>query len=350
MSGRERFAPVSLTLLTGFLGAGKTSLLNRLAGQGALPDTLVIVNEIGEISLDHLLMERLEGDVVALSGGCLCCAVRSDLIETFEDLLRRRDEGSLPAFRRVVLETTGLADPVPVLHAMQAHPLLQVRFALDGVIAVVDALTGARALCEHEEARRQVALADRVVLTKTDLVADDEARAAEAELRRRLAELAPGAPVLDAARGEAVAERLFDVAPWTIEGRSEAVKDWLRAEADGTAATAHTGDIRTTTLWSDTALPPEAFGLFTDLLRSEFGANILRLKGLVRTTLDPERPVLIHGVQHVFHPPRRLDAWPDADRRTRIVVIGRDLHAEGIARLYEAFGSMAAPRPDVLLG
>jgi G3E family GTPase len=336
-------------VVTGFLGAGKTTLLNRLLQDEALSRSLVIVNELGDIGLDHLLMEEMEGDVVALAGGCLCCTVRSDLIETLESLLLRRDAGSIAPFERVILETTGLADPIPALHATQVHPYLSLRYSLDGVIAVADALTGARTLAEHEEAVRQIAVADRIVLTKTDMVGD-EGRAAEAALRVRLAELAPSAEILDAARGEAVPGRLFDIAPWSTGGRIAAVADWLRAEDEGRAAPAHTDSIRTTTLWSDAALPPEAFGLFVDLLRSEFGRNILRLKGLVRTTLDPERPVVIHGVQHVFHPPLRLAAWPDDDHRTRIVVIGRDLDAEAIARLYAAFSGAAMPSPARLLG
>jgi G3E family GTPase len=195
---------------------------------------------------------------------------------------------------------------------------------------------GARTLKDHEEAWRQAALADRIILTKTDLA---EAAAARAELAALLDDIAPNVPRLDVAKGEARPENLFDIAPFAPGAKAAAVADWLAAGARA-GAPSHKGDIRTTTLWSEAALPPRAFGMFVDLLRAEHGTKILRLKGLVRTTDDPERPVVIHGVQHLFHPPRRLAAWPDEDRRTRIVLIGQGIDAGLIQRLYDAFAGV----------
>jgi G3E family GTPase len=321
--------PIPLTVLTGFLGAGKTSLLNRLLNDPALSGTLVLVNELGEIGLDHLLMEEVAGDVVALAGGCLCCTVRSDLLDTLEDLLLRRDEGTIPPFTRVVLETTGLADPVPVLHSLLIHPYISLRFRLDGVVTLMDAVNGLGTLKEFEEARRQLYLADIAVLTKTDMPEASNARAGvEAEIRR----VRPELRIVDAANVRA--EDLFGL-PGGHD--VESLGTWLAA---GTETPTHNDGVRTTTLWSDAALPPTSFGMFIDLLRSEHGAKILRLKGLLRMADDPERPVVIHGVQHLFHPPRRLNAWPDGDKRTRIVVIGKDLDADLIRRLYDAFAGV----------
>ncbi len=191
-----------LTVLTGFLGAGKTTLLNRLLQDPALADTLVLINEFGEIGLDHLLVETIDGDQVVMTSGCLCCTIRGDLSTTLEDLLRRRDNDRIKPFNRVIIETTGLADPAPVLHTLIYHPYLMLRFRLDGVVTLVDAVNGSGVLDRHAEAVKQVAVADRLVLTKTDLPgAEDDAGA----LRARLSALNPTAVQLDAARGEASA-------------------------------------------------------------------------------------------------------------------------------------------------
>ena len=291
----------------------------------------MLVNELGEIGLDHLLMENVKGDVIALAGGCLCCTVRSDLIDTLEDLLMRRDAGEI-AFSRVILETTGLADPVPVLQSLIVHPLISLRYALDGVVTAVDAVLGAKTLTEHEEARRQVAVADRIVITKTDMPDAAEGRPA---LDSLLGELAPAVPKFDSPA--AGVSELFTAASDADYSHHGGLNERFPATLNESA---HAGDIRTTVLWSDAALPPQAFGMFIDLLRSEHGAKILRLKGLVRAADDPDRPVVIHGVQHMFHPPQRLASWPDADRRTRLVVIGKDIDGDLIARLYDALSGV----------
>ncbi|HEY1544824.1 MAG TPA: GTP-binding protein [Xanthobacteraceae bacterium] len=358
--GRPRgpIAPLPLAVLTGFLGAGKTTLLNRLLRDPALADTAVLINEFGEIGLDHLLVERVEGSVVQLSTGCLCCTVRGDLVSSLEKLLRDRDNGRV-AFNRVMIETTGLADPAPVLHTIMLHPYLVLRFRLDGIVAVVDAVNGLATLDAHDEAVKQAAVADRLVLTKTDLVDTGEGRDAKEQLVARLRALNPAAPLLDAAAGEATAPRLLNCGLYDPEKKIPDVKRWLATEAHTDAhahhdhhhhshdINRHDERIRAFTYATDRAIAAAAFDMFLELLRSAHGPNLLRVKGIVKVAENPEQPVVIHGVQHVFHPPAQLDAWPDEDRRTRLVFIVRDIQPTLISGLFDAFlGNTQVDQPD----
>jgi G3E family GTPase len=348
--------PIPLTILTGFLGAGKTSLLNRLLPDPALAGTAVIINEFGEIGLDHLLVKTIDDNMVLLQSGCLCCTLRGDLVTALENLLRDLDNGRV-SFNRVILETTGLADPAPVLQTAMAHPYLVMRYRLDGVITVVDAANGGATLDQHLEALKQVAVADRIVLTKTDLLTSDGA--AKSQLLARLHVLNPAAPVLDAAAGEATPARLLDCGLFDPARKTPDVKRWLAEEAYAETAHHHHGDdhshdanrhdarIRAFTLATDQPIPGATFEMFIDLVRSLHGPKLLRLKGIVKIAETPERPLVIHGVQHVMHPPAYLESWPDADERTRIVLITRDLEPEAVTRLFDAFLSRAAPdQPD----
>ncbi|WP_036262834.1 CobW family GTP-binding protein [Methylocapsa aurea] len=356
--------PFPLTIVTGFLGAGKTSLLNRLLRDPALADTLVIINEFGEIGLDHLLVEKSGDDMLVMTSGCLCCSIRGDLITTLEDVLRRRDNGRITPFQRVLIETTGLADPAPVLHTIMHHPYLMLRFRLDGVVTLVDAVNGAATLDAHEEAVKQAAMADRLVIAKTDLL-DDDAAAGLPSLRERLAGLNPGALQLDAAKGEATAAALLHAGLYDPERKSPNVRRWLNAEAfaldeprghhrAGHNHTRHDHDvnrhdarIRAFCMRRAEAIAPAAFDLFLELLRNAHGPSLLRVKGIVALSDDPSRPVVIHGVQHVFHPPARLPAWPDDDRDTRVIFILRDLEPAFVEGLWSAFtGVPAIDRAD----
>jgi G3E family GTPase len=346
-------------MLTGFLGAGKTSLLNRLIHDPALAETAVIINEFGEIGLDHLLVKPVREGVVLLQSGCLCCTLRGDLVEALEQLLRDLDNGRV-VFRRVVLETTGLADPAPVLQTAMAHPYLVQRFRLDGVITVVDAVNAAATLDQHMESVKQVAVADRIVLTKTDLLGAEREPAVR-QLRARLAALNPAAPVLDA--GAASAENLMSCGLFDPARKIPDVKRWLAEEAYTAPHGAneshrshehhrhdsnrHDERIRAFTLTSDEPIPTAAFEMFIDLLRSLHGPKLLRLKGIVKIAEKPALPLVIHGVQHVLHPAVRLERWPDADQRTRLVLITRDLTAAEVGPLFDAFLNRSAPdRPD----
>jgi G3E family GTPase len=352
--------PIPLTVLTGFLGAGKTSLLNRLVQDPALAGTAVIINEFGEIGLDHLLVKTIDDNMVLLQSGCLCCTMRGDLVTALENLLRDLDNGRID-FHRVILETTGLADPAPVLQTAMAHPYLVMRYRLDGVITVVDAVNGAATLDAHMESVKQVAVADRIVLTKTDLIDTPERRQGKEQLLARLHALNPAAVILDAAANEATAEKLLACGLFDPDRKIPDVARWLAVEAYADAARGdhghhhhrhhdpnrHDERIRAFTLATETPIPAATFEMFIDLVRSLHGPKLLRLKGIVKLAETPDEPLVIHGVQHVMHPPVRLEGWPDGDERTRIVLITRDLEPEAVTRLFDAFVGRSAPdQPD----
>lgn len=363
--------PIPFTVLTGFLGAGKTTLLNRLLADPSLSDALILINEFGDVGLDHLFVEKVEGDMVLMSSGCLCCTIRGDLVATLENSLRKRDNGRIKPFSRVIVETTGLADPAPVLHTIMYHPYLMLRFRLQGVVTVVDAINAAATLDAQEEAVKQVAVADRIVVAKTDLAVAAEQKAAVEGLRARLRALAPAARIVEAP--QACAANLLDAGLFGLDGKSPDVARWLNAEglaqphghahehepdahgqghAQGHAQghghahdpNRHDARIRAFCLTSERFMAPQTFDLFIDMLRNVHGPNMLRVKGLIGLSDDPSRPVVIHGVQHVFHPPARLDAWPDGQPTTRIVFILRDLDPQHVKGLWAAF--LGEPAPD----
>ncbi len=338
----EKPGPTPTTILTGFLGSGKTTLLRHLLDHPEVSDTAVIINEFGEIGLDHALVAEGDEDVVLLNAGCLCCTVANSLGETLNDLYFRRAKGELPPFRRVVIETTGLADPAPILHLLMADRMIAPNFRVDGVIATVDALLGAGQLDSHEEAVKQAAIADRMALTKTDLASADET----AGLRRRLGALNPGAAILEAPHGRLAPGEIFGLGPFDPAAKPAEVARWLGAEAYRDEHPAHGHDvsrhderIRAFSVYFDAPVSWAGYASWVDLMREFQGEKLLRVKGLVAIE-GSARPYLVQGVQHVFSPPVRLAAWPTEDRRSCLVFIVRDLDRSLVDRSLKA---LAAP-------
>ncbi len=323
--------PLPLHVVTGFLGAGKTTLINRLLRAPALADALVIVNEWGEVGLDHLLYEAIAGDVVLMPSGCLCCSLRGDLIDCLHDLLKRRDSGALAPFSRLVLETSGLSDPAPILHALLADPVLAHRTHLAGVTTLVDAVNGEGTLKAHREARRQVALADRIVVTKSDLVEAEDRHARLGRLRAAIAAINPIASPFDGAAGE------FDPEDFLAEPLG------LPAHAIDAHEHSHSSAIRAYAFVEKQPIGAPTFARFLAALRELLGPRLLRLKGLVAIAEHPDEPLLIHGAQHILHAPRRLPAWPAGARETRIVLIVDGADPRAVA----ALGAALSGRPRV---
>ena len=331
--GSQSLIPISV--LTGFLGSGKTTVLNRLVHDPAMSRALVIINEFGAVGLDHDLVTRSTEDlVVEMIGGCLCCTVRGDLLRTLRDAPFRFARDGKCWFDRLVIETTGLADPAPILHTLMTDDHLQLLYRLDGVITTVDAATGMATLDAQEESLKQAAVADRLLLTKTDIAPDADIHALESRLRA----LNPAAPIIRTTNGEVEAGQLFDAGLYNPATKSDDVQRWLNAEAyeddhrhdhghhhHHHDVNRHDDRIRAICLTFEEPLKDTAFDRWLGILTMFKGPEVLRVKGIVNIAGEEDRPLVIHGVQHVLHSPVMLDAWPSEDRRTRMVFIVRDM-------------------------
>jgi G3E family GTPase len=311
-----------VTLVTGFLGSGKTTLLAELLRRPDLSETAVIVNELGEVGIDHHLLRRVDERTVLLASGCVCCTLRGDLSDELRDLLDRADAGEIPPFRRVVVETTGVADPTPIVNTLLSDPFVRHHYALDGVVATVDGQHGLRG----EESVKQVAAADVLVVTKPDL-ADEAGLAA---LEDELAAINPVSPPLRAAFG--------DVAPELLLGRGHGTMETPRAAAGNRHA--HPGEaVQAVVLELGGTLDWTAFGIWLTMLLHARGRDIYRVKGLL--DVGEGGPLLVNGVQHAVHPPVHLDSWADDERQSRLVVIGRGVDGDELAASLRVFDGAA---------
>jgi G3E family GTPase len=328
---------IPVVVLTGFLGSGKTTLLNRILADARFADSAVIINEFGEISVDHLLVATPRENMYVLESGCVCCTVQGELVATLAELLLQRGVRGVPAFRRVLVETTGLADPIPILEVLAAHPAIPLHYALHSVVTLVDAVNALEQIEEFRESRRQIAVADRILISKTDL-ADAESVTA---LSSQLDELNADAPRLDIDPRVADPDILLGVGYLDITQGSGDVKEWLREGAHACTRggfVAHAGDVQSFCVRYESPVTRAGLVLWLDLLAGLKGRDLLRVKGVFNVEGEP---VAVHAVQRIVHEPVPLPAWPDAERASRIVFITRGIARAVIEKTLDVLGYVA---------
>ncbi|MCC7080158.1 MAG: GTP-binding protein [Burkholderiales bacterium] len=347
--GRDPFAGrIPISVITGFLGSGKTTLLKKLLRHPGMSNAAVIVNEFGEESIDHELLETSSERMALLDNGCLCCTVRTDLQETLRDILTKRLHGQVIQFDRVFVETTGLADPAPVVQTLASDSLLADKFRLDCVVTLVDAVNGLQQLDTLNEPLKQAAIADRLLLSKTDLARPEQVAA----LRARLADINPQAVLIEVVQGEVDPALLVDVGLATRNVPAEKLSRWIGplaapvGSSGGSGLSPHAGHssgIESFCLWFERPFTWSSFETCMTVLTSLRGPDLLRVKGLVNVEGEAG-PVVVQGVQHIFHPPATLPAWSDSDHRSRIVFITRRIERETIENLFRAVGALGTMR------
>ena len=323
---------IPVTVITGFLGSGKTTLLSSILKKKEMQKTAVIINEFGEIGLDHALIEHTNKNIVELQSGCICCTIQGDLNKTLIDLFDKMMNGKVSSFNRILIETTGLANPVPIIHTlMNSIELIRI-YSLDGVITVVDSINGEKTLDLHEESLKQLALAEKIIISKTDIVDKDEIKS----LVFRIKEINPVSQIIFSKFGNIPLEEIFGLGAYDPYKKSADVKNWLAAEKYKDKkhhhhhdVNRHNENIRAFSMMSENPVNMIAFSFFRDMITAALGANLLRMKGIVNIAGE-ERPAVIHGVQHIFHPVQWLETWPDNDRRTKLVFITQNIKKEQI--------------------
>jgi len=348
MTVRTLMEAVPVTVLTGFLGSGKTTLLKRLLHGRDLSGTAILINELGEVGIDHLLLEHVDASTVVLESGCICCTMRNDLSAALRELYGKAERGAIGALDRVVIETTGLADPAPILYTILTDPVVTHHYRLGTVLTTVDAVNGMRQLATNPESIKQAAVADRLILTKTDLVPP----AAVAGIRRALAALNPTVPIVDANPDSVEPEDLFAAESFDPSAKAAEVRGWLTEESRHHAdhpneLGRHAAEITTFHVSFDEPADWTMFGIWLTMLLNRHGERILRVKGILNV-IDAPAPVCINGVQHVMHPPFHLERWPSNDRRSHLVFIVRCMDGASIRRSLLAFLRLAAGEPGRL--
>jgi G3E family GTPase len=352
-----------VTILTGFLGSGKTTLLNRAMRDPAMAHTAVVINEFGEIALDQALAATSDDTIMVLENGCLCCTVFGDLVATLNRLYHTREAGEIPRFEHALIETSGLADPAPVIQAFLSDPTLAGLYRIGAVVATVDAVNGPETLDRHVESVRQVALADHILVTKLDLLGTQDAAARQAELTGRLHRLNPAAriariddpaldlgallrqPGLDPTDPKADARAWLNAAPYV---RPDADHDHAGHDhadhdhADHDHHGLHDRDIASFCFIREQPIAREALRFLLDALQQNLGTNLLRVKGLIHVAEEPERPAVIQGAQHLLHTLTWLDHWPDDDRRSKIVFITQGFERAEVEDMIAVLDRVAA--------
>lgn len=331
---------IPIIVITGFLGSGKTTFLSKILKNEEMKRTAVMINEFGEIGLDHALVEHADEDILELQNGCICCTIRSDITKALLDFDNRRVKGDIKPFERVLIETTGLADPAPIIHTLMRSFDLNKIYKLNGIITLVDTVNGSDTLDHHQEAVKQAAMAERIILSKVDL-ADDEK---QMELIERLRSINPSVPIINSLDSDALLSELSDLRTYEPDSKSDDVIKWLAIENFNDSnhhghshshknVNRHHDSIQAFSMTSKTPISYMSITFFFELLSSMAGSNLLRVKGIINVA-DENRPLVIHGVQHLFHPMRFLDDWPDDDMRTRIVFITQNIPRDAIENLF----------------
>lgn len=334
---------ISITILTGFLGSGKTTILSSLIKHKLMANAAIIINEFGEIGLDHDLIETTDENVIELQNGCICCTIQGDLKSTLLNLLKKMEKGEISTFNHVIIETTGLADPVPIIHTLMTSLDLQRIYSIDGVITVVDAINGESTYNVHEEAVKQTAFADRIVLSKTDIA--DKGRVNS--LTKRIRTINPKVTIIKSNMNSVPVAKLLGLNDYNPQNKDWNVREWLEIEKNKSSkhlhhhhdhdVNRHGDDIETFAMVTSQPVSMTSVNFFLELLMSQMGENILRIKGILNIK-GQECPAVIHGVQHIFHPLEWLEKWPSQNKQSRLVFITKNINKDTIDNLFKIIG------------